>query len=251
MNDETLTRLKIIVEKTVRPVRASRLRKRRMREELLAHLAASLEEEMQTQGPADQQTAIARVEQRFGDPTELAPQLQESIPRRDWLTRFREEQEFRPDNSLLSRAIWFVLAYFVGCVAVMALIGLPLMASRGRLSEFTFGSYILFVMFVFMTGLWLLFVLFSDRMYRALYDRRSERSLPRARLYGLLSVPVFPIFILAFYWVLTGDVALGYARVCLVCLSGLLTPALLVVAARQLAHEMQLDQEWTDLKIEE
>ena len=38
MNEPTLTRLKIIVERAVRPVRASTTRKRRMREELLARL---------------------------------------------------------------------------------------------------------------------------------------------------------------------------------------------------------------------
>jgi hypothetical protein len=38
MNESTLTQLKIIVERAVRPVRASIARKRKMREELLAHV---------------------------------------------------------------------------------------------------------------------------------------------------------------------------------------------------------------------
>ena len=39
MNESTLTQLKIIVERAVRPVRASISRKRKMREELLAHVS--------------------------------------------------------------------------------------------------------------------------------------------------------------------------------------------------------------------
>ena len=45
MNESTLTQLKIIVERAVRPVRASTSRKRKMREELLAHVSGVFEEE--------------------------------------------------------------------------------------------------------------------------------------------------------------------------------------------------------------
>ena len=45
MNDSTLTRLKVLVERAVRPVRASMSRKHKMREELLAHVSAVFEEE--------------------------------------------------------------------------------------------------------------------------------------------------------------------------------------------------------------
>ena len=42
MNEVTLKELKIVVERAVRPVRATLARKRKMREELLAHLTAHL-----------------------------------------------------------------------------------------------------------------------------------------------------------------------------------------------------------------
>ena len=45
MNDCTLTQLKILVERVVRPVRASSERKRKMRDELLAHVSAVFEQE--------------------------------------------------------------------------------------------------------------------------------------------------------------------------------------------------------------
>jgi hypothetical protein len=45
MNESTLTQLKIVVERAVRPIRASMSRKRKMREELMAHVSAVFEEE--------------------------------------------------------------------------------------------------------------------------------------------------------------------------------------------------------------
>ena len=249
MNDEIMTRLKIIVERAVRPVRASTLRKRRMREELLAHLAATFEEEVQRLG--DEQTAVARAEKRFGYPGELTAQLQESIPRRDWLARFREMQQFRPGGSLIRRAACLVLLAFMGYAATMGLIGIPLLVHRGRLGDLPIAGYVLFITLVFTLGLSFVFSLFLDRMYPALYGPRPERSLPRAMAYGLLSVPVFPISFLVLYWVLTDGVALLYPRLPVLCLAAILTPALLVAIAQQTAREMRLDEEWTNLKIEE
>ena len=43
MNESTLTQLKIVVERAVRPVRASFARKRKVREELLAHVSGVFE----------------------------------------------------------------------------------------------------------------------------------------------------------------------------------------------------------------
>jgi hypothetical protein len=45
MNDTTLTPLKVVVERAVRPVRAGARRKDRMREELLAHLVCIYDQE--------------------------------------------------------------------------------------------------------------------------------------------------------------------------------------------------------------
>ena len=58
MNGLTLTRLKVLVERAVRPVRASASRKRLMREELLAHVTAVFEEELARL--ADEQAALER-----------------------------------------------------------------------------------------------------------------------------------------------------------------------------------------------
>ena len=96
MNESTLTQLKIIVERAVRPVRASTSRKRKMREELLAHVSTVFEEEAEKLG--EERAALERTALRFGNPAEVTAQLQESVPASDGISRFWEGQ---PDESML------------------------------------------------------------------------------------------------------------------------------------------------------
>lgn len=110
MNEPTLTQLKItplqmiqlkiIVERAVRPVRASTARKRKMREELLAHVSGVFEEELARLG--EESAALKQTELRFGNPAEVTSQLQESVPARDVIRRFWEG---RPDESALRSAL--------------------------------------------------------------------------------------------------------------------------------------------------
>jgi ATP-dependent Clp protease ATP-binding subunit ClpC len=78
MNESTLTRLKIIVERAVRPVQASMPRKRQMREELLAHVCGVFEEEAARL--RDDQVALERVALRFGNPAEVTGQSGQASP---------------------------------------------------------------------------------------------------------------------------------------------------------------------------
>lgn len=93
MNDATLKELKTVVERAVRPVRASMARKRKMREELLAHLVSIFEEESRHD---DEQAALERAKQRFGDPGELMPQLQQAVPRCDRCSAILENMGYQP-----------------------------------------------------------------------------------------------------------------------------------------------------------
>src|SRR5258708_3762087 len=100
MNESTLTRLKSIVERALRPVRASTVHKRKMREELLAHLSAVFEEEAVKLG--DDGAARERRAQRWGIPAEVMSQLKESVPSSDAIWRFWEG---RPEESTLRGAL--------------------------------------------------------------------------------------------------------------------------------------------------
>ena len=71
-----------IVERAVRPVQASTARKRKMREELLAHLTEIYEEELA--GTRNPNAALDAAAKRFGDPRELAGELSSALP---WMER--------------------------------------------------------------------------------------------------------------------------------------------------------------------
>jgi hypothetical protein len=120
MNEATLTRLKIVVERAVRPVRASTSRKGKMREELLAHVVGVFDEESAKLG--DERTAVERTALRFGTPAELTRQLQESVPARDAVRRSCEGRPGEPAWRTAIRFAWvsgtFALVFVVFFLAV-------------------------------------------------------------------------------------------------------------------------------------
>jgi hypothetical protein len=77
MAPETQTALKTIVERAVRPVQATSSRKRKMREELLAHVTDVFDEEFASSH--DEAIAMEKSAERFGNPAEVARQLQQSV----------------------------------------------------------------------------------------------------------------------------------------------------------------------------
>lgn len=118
MNEATLKELKIVVERAVRPVRATMARKRRMREELLAHLTSVFDEETQRLG--DEQTALDQAKRRFGDPRELTGQLQQAVPWWDRLGSILENMGCQPSESA-----WHLAAKHFLVMLVFYLLWLP------------------------------------------------------------------------------------------------------------------------------
>jgi len=120
MNESTLTQLKIIVERAVRPVRASTSRKGKMREELLAHVVGVFEEEWAKLG--DERAAVERTALRFGNPAEVTRQFQESVPARDAVRRYWEGRPGEPAWRTAIRFAWvsgtFALVFTVFFLAV-------------------------------------------------------------------------------------------------------------------------------------
>ncbi len=122
MNESTLTQLKIVVERAIRPVRASMSFKRKMREELLAHANGVFEEEFSQLD--DEHTALERTALRFGSPTELASQLQESVPASDGISRFFEGRAGESMN-------WAVFRFVLGLGAVCLVIFVAALFAAG------------------------------------------------------------------------------------------------------------------------
>jgi hypothetical protein len=115
-----------VVERSVRPVRASTKRKRRMREELLAHLTAVCEEEQQAASGGDALAALDHATRRFGDPAQLARELQTSVPPSErfawhvehWLGWRAPETVLR--MLLRTSFISFCILAFVAAVSIVA-----------------------------------------------------------------------------------------------------------------------------------
>ena len=132
MNDCMLNELKVAVERVVRPVRVSDIRKLRMREELLDHLRAIYEDELQRLGePA---AALAQAKERFGNPSQLTEELRQSVSGLEYFRYVLDRYRYRPGEPLLRFALRHRLLGLVAMVA-MFLIVLPLTWVRGRFGE--------------------------------------------------------------------------------------------------------------------
>jgi Clp amino terminal domain, pathogenicity island component len=110
-----------IVERAVRPVRAGVPCKRRMREELVAHLAAIYEQELLRFD--DPSAAMEEAARRFGDPAGLARELEAALPYHERLSHLVERWfAWRaPETTIrfslrLARQLFYILAVVLGLV---------------------------------------------------------------------------------------------------------------------------------------
>jgi len=248
MNETAASELKIIVERAVQPVRASMARKRRMREELLSHLAAVFEEEAARLG--DERAALERARERFGDPEELSSQLQDTVPWWDCVGYFSEKMQLQPGESLLHLAGKQLLAT-LALYGVAVAIALPVMIARGRPNEVAVMLQAVLVTGVVCSGLWFLVSWVALRMGRALYGDASERSAPTALLCALASLPILPAAAFLSYWVLTGDLTSSLGHLGLACFFAPAAPIVFVMAARRMTEEMRYQEQWARLEIGE
>jgi hypothetical protein len=244
MSEEILTKLMVLVERAVRPVRASASRRQHIREELLAHVTAVFAEEVEK--PGDEGSALERTKQRFGDPAELSDELQRMIPFWDRGQGFMQAQLKSGTWSLSWAATSAVLAvmltfwYFLFSCLIIFTAGEPsdmkailpdIPANAAASAAFGF-----------------LVMPLAARICRALYGSQSERSVPRAVSYCLVSLPICPLLLILIHG------GLGLLDLTSALLLGSFmapaTPVLLVVYARIIADLIRLDEGWTRLEIE-
>jgi hypothetical protein len=176
--------LMVHVERAVRAVHASPSRKRRMRQELLAHLTGLVEEEKARGG--DEQEALARALQRFGAPADLSRDLQASVPGLErWevglangFLRRSGETELRHGVRIaaFSAAAMFVWFNLLGNL----LLPLIRVVAGEKWSDVRVGLAIpgVFAGYVFMS------VLLCHGVYRELTGRLGAASVLRAAAYG-------------------------------------------------------------------
>jgi ATP-dependent Clp protease ATP-binding subunit ClpC len=248
MNDVISQELKRVVEQAVRPVRATMARKRRMREELLAHLTAIFEEEAETLG--NDQAALDQAKRRFGDPRELTGQLQEAVSRWDRVGSVFEKYSFQSGQPILHLAAASVLWMCLMAVA-MLLAGVSISVLRGRPNDLGMFVHVSLVASVAVATFTFLFLFLSERIGRVLYGQEGNRSLSKAVLYCLASLAVLPAFAFLSYLAGSFDLAASLAHLRFACYFAPVTPLIFLLMGRLMIEEMRYGQYWASLEIEE
>jgi hypothetical protein len=245
MTDDIHTKLKVLVERAVRPVRASISRKRSMREELLAHVTAIFEEEVEKSG--DEGIAFERSTQRFGDPREISNELRSSVPRWNRIQGFLQGGRFEPGESSLHFTAKYTLGtVMIYAIAVVGMFAITLLTGNWR--EFTTTLHIMPVLIaVSAVFVWLL-LLFGSKISRALYGSDSERSVRTVIACCLASVLLLPTLVTLIYW--GAWLGVPNSTLLLACALAPATPVLVVLMARQMADEVRPDEEWARLDID-
>jgi hypothetical protein len=237
MNEASLTRLKIIVERAVRAVRASTRRKRAMREELLAHVLGVFEEESARLG--DDRAALEWTALRFGDPTEVTSQLQATIPFGD---RIRRSWEGHSGESAMRAGLR--IAGVIGALA-MFFLGVVLLATGWdgawpREAVITCIRSVL-VLPAYLFGL----VLLTDWLEKALYDA-AGRSWPKVALVTAGSW----LYLLLLVATLIRPAEWDFRSAVMITIwLGVTTPVFLYGLARSSIVRKRYHEEWASLDI--
>jgi hypothetical protein len=104
-----------LVERAVRPVRASNVHRRKIREELLSHLTGIYDEELTSRG--NPVAAMQAAAERFGDPAELTCELNASLPLGERVGYYiNRNLAWRPQES----AVHYMFRFATGLTAFMA-----------------------------------------------------------------------------------------------------------------------------------
>jgi ATP-dependent Clp protease ATP-binding subunit ClpC len=247
MNDSVLTELKTVVERAVRPIRASIARKRRMREELLDHLMTTYEEELERS--TDEQAALEQARRRFGEPGDLTKELRTSLSWRGFVGYWFDAHRNRPGESVLRLALRHLLLSALAMTAAL-LVMLPIIWLGGRIREIGLFLHIMLVTCLFSAGFSFSMAILTEQMGRVLYGGGSERPVRGMIPYFLASLPVFPALTAFVYWGLLGDLASGLTGFLLGSAAAPLAPLLFFMMARRMRDDILYEREWAGTEIE-
>jgi hypothetical protein len=185
------------VERAVRPVRASTPRKRRMREELLAHLTAIYDQELAR--IHDSRAALKTAAERFGDPADLARELQSALPAHERVSYFVERFfQYRAPESAARYSFRMAVHSFVGLTVVLSTVSFALFLRYGWTPEVSTLSRV-FAAIVFATPpaqfvVWLGYIKMRDALWGVF---GSPKSLMRVITIDALLATVATIYLLA------------------------------------------------------
>jgi ATP-dependent Clp protease ATP-binding subunit ClpC len=185
-----------VVEQAVRPVSSSTPRKRKMREELLAHLTTIYEEEFARCGePA---AALSRAARRFGEPAELAREFQSSLPFHERVSYFTERfVAYRAPESAARYSLRMACHTFVLLAAILSVVGFGVYLRYGWIDDLKLLFRVLGAIVVVTPPaqfvIWLAYIKLRDAMWGAFGSRKSLR---RVFLYGLLTCATAELYLM-------------------------------------------------------
>lgn len=252
MNDTAIDsavelRFKVAVERSVRSLAATFARKRLLREELLAHLH-SVYHDVLTDCSSPEE-ACQRALARFGNPLELAGELQAVVPRSDRLLS-RVQWTPRPADMTPWGMLRWMLVFTVGFNTIaVALMALLQWLEIGRAQSSPFLG--LTVMAVCGIVVFYPFQLISMRVGELSLERRLAWNRESFRLLLAASV-CLPMWLTLIYWGLAGELSIPWRVLGPAYAAGLvLGPLLAVVQGRHFVENRRYIEQWAALAIEE
>jgi len=253
MNDEVTTQLMTIVERAVRPVLATKARKRGMREELLAHVTEVYDDEM-ARG-ANHSTALVRTRERFGDPAAITRQLQQSVSRRcrfGGLLERHNDLEWKSGESAARLAFRHLRAGFAFSLLFFLLLGVAaLVADSSRRKAWDFVLTLSIVQIVFV-GMGTFVVMWSSlHIGEALFADPHQRNWRMAAPYLLLSLICLPAAAFIVYGLLAGDLRGAIDHAVFACRFAVAAPFLFALIGRAMLQEQQFESRWSTLTIDD
>lgn len=242
--------LRKLVERVVRPVVALRVTKRKMREELLAHLTAVFGEELAA--TSDETSAVARTRTRFGELLATTAALQASVSARERFFAPCErytQPTWEPSDTLAS-----LLGRQAAQIGVNLAVLFPLMLTLGILTgrgdaiaftvRLSVGMSI--VLPIFGSLLTFLPINFGDAIFGPA-DKRSWRFILAYVVATLLILPAIAFF---FNFVLTGNFAASVRHGLIGCYVAPINLFLCLVAGRLAYQESRGDRAWDLLNLD-
>lgn len=248
MRDTDLVQLMLVVERAVRPVRATIARKRRMRDELLGHLVAIFADEQRRCG--DEQAALEAAKGRFGEPRELTDELRSTVPRWDRIGYWTEKMQYQPGESLLHFAGKHLLFTFAACCIVLPIV-LLIWTTKPRQDELQLLVCVMATALAWGVGPVMAIELFGVRLRRVWSEGEAKQPLRLAALYAAASLPILPVGAFVTYWALSGDLASSLLHLRFACGLAPVAAALLLILGRKRAEEMRYEDEWASLEVED
>jgi hypothetical protein len=217
----------------------------------LGHLTSVFEEELTRTG--DEQLALAQTEIRFGNPSDVAVNLQESVPRFDVAKRFFEELgQPRAGESVLRRAIRLGILAAATTEFLHILLCLLIFPWIGKTKEIPIACYILTLVTIAEGMIVFLTTILMSAISRALFTG-SPRSYSRAVIAAAVSLLVPSLAPLIIVLGMTPFVADGL-NVNPILMGGVpatfLFPLTLIGVTKLLADEQRYRDEWAQLQID-